>query len=382
MHKPSFENATIIGLGLIGGSLALALKQYHVVNRLSGYSLNSSDSQTALSLNMIDNIVENIEQIDTDLIILCTPVNAHQSIMPKIAHLINESTWLTDVGSTKQASLNIALKSAIDCRYFIPAHPIAGSEKSGINAASPLIFDDKQVILTPTESCDNHAMQLVSTMWQRCGATTSSMDAKHHDSIYACVSHLPHLLGFCYSALLNKYDYQESDNPEFQRFRRIAHSNIIMWRDIFYHNNEAVLEYLEKYIHQLTHTCMILDRPKDLLLAMEHSQRQRQKLRVTDASLSSTPHSIDILGYILPKCLAHSMLCISEYVNYAGTGFRDFTYPILTLDPSLKQTIESESDKIKTAINEFISIIQNTHTVLSTHDLSHIETHLLELTTQ
>ena len=250
----------IFGVGLIGGSVALALKKLSAAPKIVGVGRNLENLQTAINLGVIDEANSDIAKAmsDADLVLIATPVAQTPKILEAIIPHLSAHTVVTDAGSTKsdiQAYVNIASKQATNPQHFLSqfvgGHPIAGAEKSGVTAAKADLFTGKNVVLTPNENTSAEAIKLVRELWLATGANVSEMTAQAHDQIFAAVSHLPHLLAF---ALVN--DLANRTNAKqlfefaasgFRDFTRIAGSSPEMWRDISLANKNALLNELETY---------------------------------------------------------------------------------------------------------------------------------------
>ena len=249
----------IIGIGLIGGSLSLALKQAGQVKHVVGYARNEATRERALSLGIIDTAAASIEAAvaEADVILLAVPMGAMASVLAEMAPHLTDNMIITDAGSTKAGVVKAAsdiLGNSIS--QFVPGHPIAGTEKSGPSAAFATLYQDHKVILTPMKQTNVSAVETIKTMWQQTGAEVSEMTVEHHDLILAATSHIPHLLSFNLVGLLA----QNEDVDEvlryaaggFRDFSRIASSDPVMWRDICLSNHDAILTLLQQYQQQLT----------------------------------------------------------------------------------------------------------------------------------
>lgn len=249
-----FNQVCIIGVGLIGGSLARALRQSKSVKTIIGCGQNESNLQRAVELGVIDQYdcdpataVEN-----ADAVVLAVPLGVMPDILQQIASHLSENCLLTDVGSAK-ASVVSAVKSVFGRlpKNFVPAHPIAGTEKSGVEASFADLFQHRRVIITPTISSDNDYIELTRKMWIACGAKVVNMDVEHHDDVLAATSHLPHMLAFSLvDTLARRDDRQEIFDYAaggFRDFTRIASSDPDMWHDICLANQTALLKALEEY---------------------------------------------------------------------------------------------------------------------------------------
>ena len=258
MSKPQFKKIVIFGVGLIGGSFALALRKANAVGEVVGFGRSEATLQQALQLGILDRIGEDAtrEVADADLVLLATPVGQMAELMARIAPHLGAHTLVTDGGSTKcdvvaAARANLGGRAA----QFVPAHPIAGAEKSGAAAALADLYQGKKVVLTPLPENSPNAVARVRQAWELCGAAVSELTPQQHDAVFAAVSHLPHLLSF---ALV--HDLAQRDNRDlllsfaasgFRDFTRIAASSPEMWRDICLANREALLRELRSYIAEL-----------------------------------------------------------------------------------------------------------------------------------
>jgi len=258
MTTKLFNKIVVFGVGLIGGSFALALRKAHAVDSVVGFGRSEQTLVHAKQLGIIDRIGKDMaaEVADADLIMLATPVGQMAELMARIAPHIGPQTIITDGGSTKndlvrEAYAQLGSKVA----QFIPAHPIAGAEVSGAMAARSDLFQWKKVVLTPLPENSAVSVDRVRRAWEQCGAMVSTMTPEQHDEVFAVVSHLPHLLSF---ALV--HEIAQRDNRDlllafaasgFRDFTRIAASNPEMWRDICMGNRAALMAELQAYIAEL-----------------------------------------------------------------------------------------------------------------------------------
>nr|WP_320136914.1 bifunctional prephenate dehydrogenase/3-phosphoshikimate 1-carboxyvinyltransferase [uncultured Amphritea sp.] len=248
------ERVLVIGLGLIGGSLASALRSHRICRTVIGYDRDSDELATGLRLGVIDEAAEDLlaEAARADVIVLAVPVKAIESVLAELKPVLRPETILTDVGSVKGNVVKAAerLFGELPAR-FIPGHPIAGSEKSGIAAADATLFEHHKVILTPLPQSDREAVTLIARMWQAVGAEVLQMDVARHDEVLAATSHLPHLLAFSLVDTLAR----EQDCTEifryaaggFRDFTRVAASDPIMWHDIGIANKTAILQKIDEF---------------------------------------------------------------------------------------------------------------------------------------
>ena len=248
------NDVAIIGLGLIGGSIAAGLKQRGYKGRIAAWDQSAAAIESGRTMGLIDDQLEDIAAAAAcEFTILCVPVGAMKSVL---GELPLGPGVTSDVASVKGDVL-ASLKSVYGevPKRFVPGHPIAGSEKHGVDAADPDLFTDHRIILTPTDDTDEAATTIVAEFWQNLGATVTCMSADHHDSILAQTSHLPHLLAY---ALVDTLSYGGDELEVFEYaaggfrdFSRIAASDPVMWRDIFLANREQVLDILDRYVEEL-----------------------------------------------------------------------------------------------------------------------------------
>jgi len=244
----------IIGVGLIGGSLARALKRAGVVGEVVGAGRDEQHLQQALALGVVDRIETDLALAvqNADIVVVATPVGATEAVFRSIAPGLSADTILTDVGSTK-ASVVAAAQAAFGQlpENFVPAHPIAGTEKSGVEASFAELFKGHRIILTPTENSAPQAIARVRSMWEQTGAEVVETDVEHHDDVLAATSHLPHLLAFSLVNTLSKLDATqevfEYAAGGFRDFTRIASSDPEIWHDICLQNSPALLQILERF---------------------------------------------------------------------------------------------------------------------------------------
>jgi prephenate dehydrogenase len=243
-----FEQLGLIGCGLMGGSFALALKRAKLVKRVVGYSKSPSTTERARQLGVIDVVAPSalLAVSGSDLVLLAVPVAASEATFKAIRHGISNDTLVMDVGSTKGDVIEAARSGLQDqFAHFVPAHPIAGKEVSGIEHADASLYAGRKVVLTPVKATLRSNVQRASQVWSGIGANVVTMTHEEHDSAFAAVSHLPHLLAFAYiNALVAQPQgdrFLGLAGPGFRDFSRIAASDPVMWRDVLLANREQVL---------------------------------------------------------------------------------------------------------------------------------------------
>lgn len=253
-----FGRVAVIGVGLIGGSFALALKSAKACAEVVGVGRSRANLEAALALGAIDVATGDVAQAvrGADLVLVATPVAQFAAVFRALAPELAPDALVTDAGSTKR-DVVAAARAQLGAKIarFVPAHPIAGAEHSGAAAAKADLFRGKRVVLAPLAENAPRSIERIAAVWRACGARTSSMSPEEHDGVFAAVSHLPHLLAF---ALVN--DIAERPNSGqlfgyaaggFRDFTRIASSHPEMWRDICIANRDALLEELMRYGAQL-----------------------------------------------------------------------------------------------------------------------------------
>ncbi len=274
----------IVGVGLIGGSLARALRAAGAVDEVVGYGRGIANLQRAVDLGVIDRIESSAERAAAaaDMVVLALPVGSMAVMMGQIAPQLGPQTVVTDVGSVK-GSIVEAARLALGERFprFVPGHPIAGNEKSGVEASFAGLFRDRRVVLTPVAQTDPDALERVSAMWQATGAQTVTMDVAHHDEILAATSHLPHLLAYCLVDTLAQMDGSgvifDFAAGGFRDFTRIAASDPVMWRDICLGNRAAILSALEAYRRDLGALMAAIDREDGAWLQELFARAKRER---------------------------------------------------------------------------------------------------------
>ena len=258
MHK--FSKVTFIGFGLINSSLAHVFKLKSLAKETTAFSRRKETREKIRNLNIVDNVNDNLKESvkDSDLIVLGVPVGAMESIVREIAPFLKSGTIVTDVGSVKKHLIDSLLPILASDVYFVPGHPIAGTEKSGPEAGFAELFNGRWCILTPDKNTSQEALEKVKFIWEQAGMQIATMDAEYHDRVLAITSHIPHLVAF--SIVGTVTDLEDQLKTEvikysaggFRDFTRIAASDPVMWRDIFLSNSEAVLEMLGRFIEDLT----------------------------------------------------------------------------------------------------------------------------------
>ncbi len=276
------NHLSIIGVGLIGGSLARALRKAKLVNRVTACNRNEDTLKKAIKLGVIDDYTLDISKAvkGADVVVIGTPLSTTEKLLPQIAEALDAKTVLTDVGSAKASVVNAA-RTALGDQFsrFVPGHPIAGTEQSGVEASFAELFIDHRVILTPVEETSDKAHKLITDMWQAVGADVIDLDVVHHDEVLAATSHLPHMLAYalvdCLAGMQERDEIFKYAAGGFADFTRIASSNPDMWHDICFSNREALLKTLDVFSDHINQIkAAIKDSDSDQLLEIFKRAKQ------------------------------------------------------------------------------------------------------------
>jgi cyclohexadieny/prephenate dehydrogenase len=258
--KPLFARACFIGIGLIGGSVALAMRRAGLAGAYVACDRDPKHVKSAVKLGIVDEATRDYAKAVTgaDLIVIATPVGTNGEIARIIAPHLKKGAIVTDVGSVKRKVIDSVAKHIPKDVHFVPAHPIAGTEHSGPEAAFPELFENRWAIITPPKRTSAKAVSKIADLWRKMGAKVDTMDPDHHDMVLAITSHLPHLIAYTIVGTATdlsgdlKQEVIKYSASGFRDFTRIAASDPIMWRDVFLNNREAVLEILQRFSEDLT----------------------------------------------------------------------------------------------------------------------------------
>ncbi len=245
---------TIVGIGLIGGSLARALREAGYAREVTGYGRSVGNLQQAVELGVIDRVEVSLADAvrNADMVVLALPVGCMEEILEQLAPVLADHAVVTDVGSVK-GSVVAAARTALNARFanFVPGHPLAGTEQSGVAASQADLFRQRRVILTPEPETDAAALNQVRAMWEAAGAQVAMLSAADHDRILAASSHLPHMLAYCLMDLVVRHDDHRAildcAATGFRDTTRIAGSDPAMWRDICLANRDALVAAMRQY---------------------------------------------------------------------------------------------------------------------------------------
>ena len=254
-----YDRVALIGLGLIASSLFWAMKRDGLAGEVVGYARSSETRATAREIGLCDRIYDTaVEAVEgADLVVLCVPVGAMDSVAREIAPALKQGATVTDVGSVKRAIVDAVAPHIPEGVHFVPSHPLAGTEHSGPRSGFAELFEDRWFLIVPVEGSDANAVDRIETLWQAMGSKTARMDADHHDLVLAVTSHAPHLIAYTMVGVaddLSRVTDSEVINYSaagFRDFTRIAASDPTMWRDVFLNNKDATLEILGRFTEEL-----------------------------------------------------------------------------------------------------------------------------------
>ena len=285
MNTISFDSILIIGVGLIGSSIAHAIKKFNISKEIYGVDTNKENLKICNELKLFSGTATQLKDLNKrfDLIIICSPVGTYKDIFFNINALLKQKTLVTDVGSTKKSVIR-DFQDNVDNKFikFLPSHPIAGLEKSGPQFGFAELFADRFCIITPFNK-DDEVFKVISQFWEAIGMQIQVMDAEHHDRVLAMTSHIPQLIAYSIVATATEFEDHLKDEvikysaAGFRDFTRLAGSDPIMWRDIYSMNKESVLEMLGRFTEDLS-TLQKAIRNDDLFF-LEKTFRNTRKIR-------------------------------------------------------------------------------------------------------
>lgn len=293
-----FRQITIIGMGLIGSSLARAIRKANLCDKLIAADASEDVCSIVAGLNIADVVTSDLPEavIGSDIVILAVPVGVLGAVSEEIGPHLKPQSIVTDVGSVKKTAIASVVPHLPESVSFIPGHPIAGTEYSGPEAGFATLFEDRWCILTPTDDTSLKVVEPITALWEACGARIEIMSPAHHDLILGITSHLPHLIAF---ATVGTASNLERDTQSevikysasgFRGFTRIAASDPIMWRDIFLNNKEAVLEVLDLFKDDLAELEDAIRRGDGDVLLKTFSKNREIRKRITELGPEGYPN--------------------------------------------------------------------------------------------
>ncbi|WP_372614214.1 prephenate/arogenate dehydrogenase family protein [Aquicoccus sp.] len=258
MAEP-YARIALIGLGLIAGSMSLALRRAGYEGEITGHARSAETRKIAREIGLVDRVCDSAAEAarDADLVVLCVPVGVMGAVAREIAPVLKPGTTVSDVGSVKAAVVEAVAPHLPENVHFVPTHPMAGTEHSGPRSGFAELFDNRWCLIVPGEGTDAQAVERVAALWRMLGANTEVMEVEHHDLLCAIVSHIPHLIAYTMVGVAD--DFRRVSEQEvikfsaagFRDFTRIAASDPTMWRDVFLNNKEATLEILGRFTEEL-----------------------------------------------------------------------------------------------------------------------------------
>ena len=254
-----FKKICIIGCGLIGSSLARAIKKNNLAEKIVSSNRSDAVNKKVIELKIVDDSSSDTKKMadDSDLVVIATPLSSYEDVISKIKNSLKDGVILTDVGSVKENIINLIEKNIPESISWIPSHPIAGTEESGPEAGFSELFQNRWCILTPSKKAKEKDINLLQTFWEKVGSKVDIMQAKQHDYILSITSHIPHLIAYnIVNTSLNIQDEKESTIVKYSAgglrdFTRIAASNPIMWRDVFIQNKKNTSKMIDQFIKNL-----------------------------------------------------------------------------------------------------------------------------------
>jgi prephenate dehydrogenase len=342
-----FNKITIIGIGLIGGSILKDIKAKNLCNILSAFDNDAKSLEIAYQQNLTNDISNSLEDAiqDSDLIIICVPLSKYSPTFNAINKVCNDDVIITDIGSVKSSVIEDAKKNLSEkkLKNFVPSHPIAGSEKSGFKSSVKNLYKNKIFYVTPLSQSNQKAIDLVKKLWIELGSNIIEKSCEEHDKIFALSSHIPHLLSFCYAKAINEISNEsisilKEKNIDFAIFIRLAFSNSKMWADIFLANRSIILIKLEKYF--LHYFDFVDNFPiKKIVNDVNESKEFRKTIKIepaikTEFNEHNKGYHDDLLLDIFPLLISSQMVqSIKDIYNdkIVGAGFLGITKNLINV---------------------------------------------------
>ena len=286
-----FKKVCIIGCGLIGSSLARAIKKNKLSEKIVSSNRSDLINNKVIELNIVDESSSDTKKIvhDSDLIVIATPLSSYKDVILKIKDSLKKGSILTDVGSVKENILDIVENNLPENISWIPSHPIAGTEESGPEAGFAELFNNRWCIITPSKKANDKDINLLKSFWEKIGSKVDIMESKQHDLILSITSHIPHLIAYnLVNTSLNFQDEKKSNIVKYSAgglrdFTRIAASNPIMWRDIFIHNKNNTSKIINKFIKNLEDLKQAIENEDEKKLEQIFTKTRKIRKDIIDA---------------------------------------------------------------------------------------------------
>lgn len=345
MAPPLFERMTVIGLGLIGSSIARAAHERKIAATIVGCDQNEMTLAYGRKQGFIDIAAYNpaVAVKDSQLVVIATPPSTLESVGRQIAEHLSEGALVIDTCSVKRVATEALGKRLPAQVQFIPTHPIAGSEHTGVSGGRADLFEGKRIIITPDEPLQSSSMQLINQLWERMGARVEGMPPHVHDLVYAYVSHLPQLLAFACVAPMGNLSVPPRTGSTLARFLRLGGSSPLLWSDIFNYNKDNVQKGLDEYLDVLSHIYGELGR------APEGEGKQEDDILVRTV----------LFPRIAASCLITTVMNAERkagfpFARYTGTGFADFTSPATSAPDEEMEKISAHSRALRAIVKDYI----------------------------
>ena len=283
-----FKKIAVIGVGLLGGSLAKACRKYNLVEEISGYGRNVANLKKAKSMGVIDNYTLDLAEAvkDSDLVVLCTPVSKIIPLIKTMLPHLKVGVLITDVGSVKGPLVHEADKLMTEGIFFVGSHPIAGGEKSGLEASREDLYFDAKCVLTPTSKTNTHALEKVGALWESVGMDTITLDADEHDFVFGAVSHLPHIVAYALMNTLGELRTNQDlevtaySGAGLKDITRIASGDPVMWRDICLSNQKHSLDLIDRFQKTLSELSSLIEKNDGKALEEAFSAANKYRMKV------------------------------------------------------------------------------------------------------
>lgn len=365
---PPFDTVTIIGMGLIGSSLARAIRTHHLAAAIIGCDRNDISLAFARKHGFIDTAMQNLKDAveHSELVIIATPPSTLEDVAKAIAPSLQPGTIVIDTCSVKQIAIDAIAPNLPEGVEFMPTHPIAGSEQSGVSAGRADLFEKKRVIVTPADPSQNsYVLQRVTSFWQGIGARLEGMPPHLHDMIYGYVSHLPQVLAFVASRpLLAQGSLFETDGALY-KFTRLSGSDLSLWIDIFLSNREHLGAALDRYMDVIAHICAELKEAPEGNPDLANDTLTRNVL----------------FPRIAASCLITTIMEAEKkagfsFARFAGTGFADFTYPATQPPEEDIENIASHHSTMLAILSQYSKELTDVRNALNAGDAKALEASL------
>ncbi|MFO0388818.1 MAG: prephenate dehydrogenase [Alphaproteobacteria bacterium] len=347
-----FERIAIIGLGLIGSSIARAAREHKLANTIVGCDKNHTALAYAQAHHFVDVISHEPEEAvaQSELVILATPPSTFEHITKFIAPALRHGAIVMDTASVKRTAIQFIHGHLPEHVYFIPAHPIAGSEQSGVSAGRADLFSKRYVIVTPDAPEMSESLQKITAFWKGMGAKIEGMPADMHDMIYAYVSHLPHLLAYAARLTL----HTSANAPQLQTFLRLSNSNPDLWSELFYLNQDNILTALNRYVDATNHVLYELEQAPDDAPQNDNEDIARTLLfpRIAAACLITTAMEAERKAGV-------------PFARFAGQGFADFVSPASAPPDADIENISGHSKQVAALIRDYNRRLALVHDLLA-----------------